>query len=106
MITRTILFFAAVEYGPASGIFEYIFQSCEGESVVVDQFIDAPDLIDIRLRVASIVGPRFAFGFDETFFLIFPDSLLRQADLPGHVVDQAELRTFRIRSHDIPPVTV
>jgi hypothetical protein len=105
-IAGAVLSFLAIEYGPTGYIPKNIFQGREGEPVVVDQFVDAPDLIDLCLCIASIVGPWFALGFDKTFSLIFPDPLLRKADLPGHVIDQAELRTFHIRSHDIPPVLI
>ena len=68
----------AVEHVPAGGHDQHLFQTGEGESIFVDQFVDSFDLENVEVGVDPVVRALDSKGFDQTFFFVFPDPLLRK----------------------------
>lgn len=98
------LFFIAIENGPTGCDPEDVFEAGQREAMLVDQGFDAPDLFDVRLRIAPVVGIGFAVGLDQPLLFIFTDSLLGQSYLLGHVIDQIGAVVISICSHFVQSV--
>ena len=64
VVGRAGLFFRTVEDNPARGGGQKIPQAGHCEAVLMDQFLDALDLVDVVFGIAPVVGPRFTFGLD------------------------------------------
>ena len=76
LISRAGLFLRAVEDDPAWCGGQKIPQAGKGEAVLMDQFLDAKDLLYIRFGISSVVGPRFTFRPDQATLFVFPNPLL------------------------------
>ena len=95
----TVELIFAPEYVPAGGLNQEIPKASQGEPLFVDKLVDAFDLQDVEICIKSVICCWISEGFDESFFLVFPYSLLRKIDTFRHLIDETCLQFLRRFTH-------